>query len=64
MPQPVNLCVCLGRVAGTLLAQVPSGDGGQFSAPITIPAATAAGKHTLIAVGNAGTRAIKTITVS
>ena len=51
MPQPVNLCVCLGRVAGTLLAQVPSGDGGQFSAPITIPAATAAGKHTLIAVG-------------
>jgi alpha-L-fucosidase len=56
--------IYLGHASGTPLAQVASGDGGEFSAPITIPAATAAGKHTLIAVDNAGDRAIKTITVS
>ena len=56
--------IYLDHATGTPLAQVTSGDAGQISATVTIPAATAAGAHKLIAVDNAGDRAAKTITVS
>ena len=56
--------IFLDNTNGTPLASAAAGGGGRFVATVTIPAATAAGSHKLIAVGSDGNRAATTIKVS
>jgi hypothetical protein len=56
--------VFLDHTGGTPLASAVAGYNGSIATTITIPAATAAGRHMLIAVGSDGSRASVPITVS
>jgi hypothetical protein len=56
--------IFLDQPNGTPLGTTVAGGAGRFAATVTIPAATAAGSHKLIAVGSDGNRAATTIKVS
>ena len=60
----VQATIFLDHVTGTPLATVVVPDSGGFSVPVMIPVTAKDGRHTLIAVGDDGSRASVTITVS
>jgi hypothetical protein len=59
-----TISIYLDQVGGTPLATTSAGIDGTFTVPVTIPPATTAGPHKLIAVASGGIRASTTITVS
>ena len=60
----VQATIFLDHVTGTPLATVVVPDSGAFSVPVMIPVTAKDGRHTLIAVGDDGSRASVMITVS